>query len=106
MVNYTLCKVLVGDNGERYEVECMNLSEGDIAILIDLYRQGDNLPSNIAENIDKSRVHVSNRLSSLHDDGLTHNKGGGVWTLTPDGVELARALRGSYDAVHQADDKD
>lgn len=95
---------LVADNGERYELDRVNLSEADIAILVDLIRHGDNTPKNVAETIGKSRVHVHNRLNEMEEDGLTHNKGGGVWTLTPDGVELARALRGSWDAIKNRDD--
>jgi len=95
---------LVADNGERYELDRVNLSEADIAILVDLIRHGDNTPKNVAETIGKSRVHVHNRLNEMEEDGLTHNKGGGVWTLTPDGVELARALRGSWDSIKSRDD--
>lgn len=106
MVGYTLSKVLVGDNGERYEISRMNLSEGDISILVDLLRHGDNAPKNIAENIGQSRVNVQNRLNKLQNDGFVLNKGSGVWTLTPDGVEMSRALRGSYDKLTESDDND
>ena len=106
MGRFTLSMVLVADNGERYEIGRVNLSEADIAILVDLIRHGDNTPSNIAQNVDKSRVHVQNRISDLEEEGLTMNKGGGVWTLTPDGAELAAALRGSWDSVRGSDEND
>lgn len=63
------------------------------AIVVDLLVNGDNTPANIAENTGKHRVSVSERLSDLESEGLVENKGRGVYTLTLDGISVARAVR-------------
>mgnify|MGYP006286168735 CR=1 FL=1 len=61
-------------------------------ILIHLLQEGNDAPKNIGENIDRSPEYVSDRLSELSSEGLlVESKGSGVWRLTPEGAELARA---------------
>lgn len=67
-------------------------TETEIQILIHLLKEGNDAPKNIAESIDKSHKYVSDRLSELSSEGLlVESKGSGVWRLTPEGAELARA---------------
>ncbi len=53
---------------------------------------GDNVPANIAENTDYTRVHISNTLKQLEARDLVDSKGAGVYTLTLAGVAAARDL--------------
>lgn len=62
-------------------------------ILIDLLENGDNVPQNISNNIDRHRTGISDRLRELQDDGWVESKGSGVWTLTSDGVHAAHVVR-------------
>lgn len=68
------------------------LTETEQDILIHLLQEGNDAPSNIAEDINRSPEYVSNRLSGLSSEGLlVKNKGSGVWALTAEGAEMARA---------------
>lgn len=62
-------------------------------VLVDLLLNGDNTPKNIAESIGRHRKNVSERLVSMEEEGLVEAKGGGVYTLTVEGVAMARAVR-------------
>jgi Mn-dependent DtxR family transcriptional regulator len=62
-----------------------------LEILKDLQVNGDNVPANIAENIDRHPKYVTRSLTELEDDGYVINKGRGVYTLSPDGREVARS---------------
>ncbi|WP_425548280.1 winged helix-turn-helix transcriptional regulator [Actinoplanes cyaneus] len=69
------------------------LTASDRDILIDLLNNGDNSPSNIADNIDRHSKTVSERLSTLEDEGYVVPKGsGGVWTMTERGLHSAQIL--------------
>ena len=70
----------------------MELSPAEQKILVDLLLHGDDLPVNIAERIDYTRVHVSNSLGNLRHRELVSAKGNGVYTLTLDGIATARAI--------------
>lgn len=61
-------------------------------VLVCLLLRGDNVPSNIAENIDRHPTSVSGSLSDLEDMELVRNKGRGVWTLTSQGINIAMSL--------------
>ena len=63
------------------------------AILVDLLLNGDNAPSNIAENTDYHSKSVQKRLKELEKDGFIENKGSGVYTLTLEGIATARTIR-------------
>ena len=68
------------------------VTDTEQAILIHLLQEGNDAPSNIAEEIGAAPEYVSNRLSGLSSEGLlVKSKGSGVWTLTPEGAEMARA---------------
>ncbi|SEK70175.1 hypothetical protein SAMN04488691_1011114 [Haloferax larsenii] len=69
----------------------------DERILEILRDVGTATPSDIAdlEHIHVSRPHISNRLSTLAEHGLTENLGNGVYTLTETGRLY---LDGRYDA--------
>ena len=71
------------------------LTAVDRDVVVNLLINGDNLPSNIAENTDRHVTSVSRRLAELDDQGLAENKGSGVWTLTLDGIVVARTVRRS-----------
>jgi len=64
-----------------------DLSRVERAIILNLYTDGDNVPSNIADNIPHHAKSVSRSLADLEDMQLVTNKGRGVWTLTDDGLE-------------------
>jgi Mn-dependent DtxR family transcriptional regulator len=68
------------------------LTSVDRELLADLLMHGDNVPSNISDNIERHPTSVSQRLSELEDMGLVRNKGRGVWTLTAPGANMARSL--------------
>jgi len=53
---------------------------------------GDNIQTNIAENIDRSERGVSNAIDSLEDKEAIENKGRKVYRLTEKGREAADSL--------------
>ena len=65
----------------------------EMDVLIDLLIHGDNVPANIADNTGRHSKSISRRLPDLEDRGLVKNKGRGVYTLTPEGIDMARTLR-------------
>lgn len=69
------------------------LTQVEREVTIALFDLGDNVPGNIADEIERHPTSVSRALSSLEEDGLVETKGRGVWALTPDGVRLARSFR-------------
>lgn len=71
------------------------LTAVDRDVVVDLLVHGDNLPSNIADNTGRHVTSVSRRLAELDDQGFVYNKGSGVWTLTLDGIVVARTVRRS-----------
>lgn len=60
-------------------------------ILHHLQRNGDNVPANIADGIERHAKYVTKKMRDLEERGLVENKGRGVYTLSPDGRELARS---------------
>lgn len=60
--------------------------------LADLLIHGDNTPKNIADNTGRHRKNISERLIDLEEEGFVINKGGGVYTLTQEGLVMARAV--------------
>ena len=68
------------------------LSPVERDVLVDLLTHGDNVPGNIADNTDRHPKSVSKRLKSLEEKELIENKGRGVYTLTMDGIAVARRL--------------
>jgi len=61
-------------------------------ILVDLLVHGDDGPRNIAENTDRNPDSVSQRLPELVEQDFIRNKGAGTYTLTRDGIHLAREI--------------
>lgn len=70
----------------------MSLTDSEEAVLQHLYRHGDDVPANIADATGYHQKSVSRTLSGLEDDELVHNKGRGVYELTPAGTSAAREL--------------
>ncbi len=68
------------------------LSSVEMDVLQDLLLHGDNTPKNIGKNTDRNPSNVSARLSDLQEKGLVKSKGGGVWTLTLRGANMARSI--------------
>lgn len=68
----------------------MSPTPTEMEILRDLQQNGDNVPANVADNIDRHAKYVIVKLSDLADRGLVLNKGRGVYTLSPDGREYVR----------------
>jgi len=67
-------------------------TETEVQILIYLLKEGNDAPTNIAKSIERSPEYVTSRLSELaEEDLLVETKGSGVYRLTPEGAELARA---------------
>lgn len=62
------------------------LTEMDMEILQFLEIENVYTPSIVAENIDRSREGVSNRLSALQAGGLVEKEGRGKYRLTTDGM--------------------
>jgi len=80
------------------------LTKLEMEILVDLLKNGDNTPTNISDNLDRSRSGVQKRLSNYDkksDDlityGLVIDKGSGVYALTPQGANTARAIMRAQD---------
>lgn len=67
----------------------IELNDGDRAILDEL-RNGRNVPQNIANNTEYSRVYISKRLKRLREHGIVENIGGGVYELVNDPRETSR----------------
>jgi predicted transcriptional regulator len=65
-------------------------------VLVDLLIHGDNGPKNIADNIERHNTSVSRDLAELAEEDLVVNKGRGVWSLEPDGVQFARSIKRHY----------
>jgi len=64
------------------------LTEMDLEILRLLGSEFVLSPSIIAENIDRSREGVSNRLNSLQAGGLVEKVSRGKYKITPEGLEI------------------
>jgi predicted transcriptional regulator len=62
----------------------IRLNDTDEAI-IDKLREGRNLPSNIAAELDVTRQYVSERMGRLREHGIVRNIGNGVYELTEEG---------------------
>jgi Mn-dependent DtxR family transcriptional regulator len=69
----------------------MDTTPTEMDILHHLQRHGDNVPANIAEDIDRHAKYVTTKMRDLEERGLVENKGRGVYALSPDGRELARS---------------
>lgn len=57
-------------------------------MIISKLREGRNLPSNIAAEIDVTRQYVSERMGRLREHGIVRNIGNGVYELTEEGAAL------------------
>ena len=69
------------------------LTGADRDVLVDLLVNGDNSPSNIADNIGRHPKTVSSRLQELKSEGFVEPKGsGGVWRLTVKGLHSAQTI--------------
>lgn len=76
-----------------------SLTDLDKDVLVNLGRRGPNLTGQIAKNVGAHPKSVSRTVSggesredSLSKRGLVCDKGGGVWTLTVEGWEVAAEL--------------
>lgn len=70
----------------------MPFTDSEKAILRHLYRQGDDVPRNIADTADYHVKSIQRTLSGLESDELVANKGQGVYRLTVAGLSAARKL--------------
>ncbi|MFA9503247.1 hypothetical protein ACERIM_10745 [Natrinema sp. H-ect1] len=61
------------------------LNGADKAI-IGALREGRNIPSNLADELDYSREYVSSRLKRLREHEIVKNIGGGVYELIEENV--------------------
>lgn len=68
------------------------MTETEMLALSDLIVHGDNVPSNIADNIDRSRSAVTKAMPELEERGLVENKGRGVYRLTWEGFRRAQQI--------------
>ncbi|WP_435552933.1 winged helix-turn-helix transcriptional regulator [Natrinema sp. CGMCC1.2065] len=62
-----------------------DLNGADKAIIAAL-REGRNIPSNLADELDYSREYVSSRLKRLREHDIVENIGGGVYELIEENV--------------------
>lgn len=70
----------------------MDFTKVETAILVHIYRYGDDRPINIAESQGVHRNSVSRTANDLIERGFIENKGHGVYKLTADGEEVAHHL--------------
>lgn len=77
----------------------MNTTEREI--LVHLREKGDNIPSNIADAIDRHSGSVQRSIGELESRELVENKGRGVYTLTEKGDEASESLVTFKDVVSQ-----
>ena len=73
----------------------MTLKPTEREVLRDLCREnghGDNIQTNISENIDRTPKSVASALCNLEEKGLIVNKSRGVYRLTEDGREVSERL--------------
>lgn len=68
------------------------MNETEQKTLTDLMKNGDNIPKNIAENVDRHAGSIRRAAANLEERGLIKNKGGGVYTLTEKGEEATCSL--------------
>lgn len=73
-------------------MDVSSMTPVEMDILVDLVVHGDNTAKNIAENTERSRSAVQNRFQDLIEKGLVESKGSGVYTLTVEGANTARAI--------------
>lgn len=66
-------------------LEYENLNDADKAIIEEL-REGRNIPSNIASDLNYTREYVSSRLKRLREHDIVRNIGGGVHELIEENV--------------------
>jgi hypothetical protein len=79
-----------------------DLNDADKAIIEEL-REGRNIPSNIANDLDYTREYVSSRLKRLREHEIAHNIGGGVHELVEANVPEDIAESGSSTDVDVTD---
>lgn len=70
----------------------MNLTPTQRAILTHLYKNGDNIAANIADDTGYHRNSLSRSFPDLVEKGLVRDKGRGVYELTKSGRSTAREL--------------
>ena len=58
----------------------IHLNDTDRAIIAEL-REGRNIPSNIADEIDRTQQYTRERIARLEEHGLVRNVGRGVYEL-------------------------
>jgi Mn-dependent DtxR family transcriptional regulator len=68
------------------------MNETERRTLVDLIENGDNIPKNIANNVDRHVGSIRRAVAKLEEKGLIKNKGGGVYTLTERGREATSSL--------------
>ena len=71
----------------------MELSPVERETLIHLLTEGDDIPSNIADNIDRHSRSVSRSAKRLKEKELVEDKGRNVYTLTGRGEKTARSVK-------------
>lgn len=73
-------------------------------ILVHLYVNGvSDLPANIADNINRSRSGISQKLPELEEQGFVKPKGRGVWRLTGEGASYAASITSDYNLAVDGD---
>lgn len=70
----------------------MPFTDSEQAVITHLYRDGDDVPGNIADATGYHRKSIQRTLSGLETDEIVENKGQGVYRLTLRGVSAARAF--------------
>lgn len=74
----------------------MSLTPVQKDVLVHLYREGDDIPANIADGTGRHSKSVSRCISGMDESllslGFLRDKGRGVYTLTEKGEERAKGL--------------
>lgn len=70
----------------------MRPSEVENDILVDLLVHGDDKAENIGRRVNRPPSSISRSISSLAEDQVVRDKGGGVYTLQEQGRNLGRSL--------------
>lgn len=79
------------------------LSSVDREVLIALLIGGDDTPANLSDIADRHYQSVQKRLSELEEMGLVVSKGRGVYSLTIEGAQTARALYRETPTINDLD---
>lgn len=69
-----------------------NFTPSEKEVMLHIRDNGDNVPYNIAEDVERHNKTVQRKCRELTEQGILRNKGQGVYTLTEKGEEVVEKL--------------